>query len=137
MLHKVIFDVPSYAYLSIIIGDGVNPIVAGTTGYTAPIPFSGTILGWTIAEVSPTPIVSTVSVDIWKDSSVNYPPTAADKISGSESPALSSGIIAVDTSLSTWTTDIDVLDCFGFTVASTDNQAKKLHITIYMTRNVS
>lgn len=126
----------SKGYISITIGDGATPVVVGTTGYSAPLPFSGDITGWTISEISSPPLSSTISVDIWKDSVINYPPTAADKISGTEPPALTASKVAVDSTLTTWTTPIAVNDCLGFTVAATDGLAKKIMLIIYMDRNV-
>lgn len=127
---------PAYAYLSLIIGNGTDTITAGTTGYSAPIPFGGIIQGWTIAEISPSPTDSTIAVDIWKDTLLNFPPTAADKISGTQPPALSANKVAVSGPIGTWSPTVVANDCFGFTVASTDGIAKKLQITIYMTRDI-
>jgi hypothetical protein len=128
--------VPAYAFLSLIIGDGSTVISSGTTGYSAPIPFGGTITGWTIAEVSSATPLSSIAVDLWKDTIVNYPPTGGDLISGTEPPSLVNQRVGADNTLTTWTTSVAANDCFGFTVASTNGIAKKVHITIHMTRNV-
>lgn len=128
--------VPAYAYISIVIGNGSDLILAGTVGYSAPVPFSGTIIGWTMSEVSASPVSSNISVDIWKDSVINYPPTAADKISGTEPPTLTGTKVSTDTNLTTWTTAVNENDCFGFSVDSTDGVAKKVMIIIHMTRDL-
>ena len=44
-----------------------------------------------------------IVIDIWKNSFVNYPPSVAETVAGSEKPTLSSAETAEDLSLTTWT----------------------------------
>ena len=53
-------------------------------------------------------------VDIWKDTTANYPPTAADTICAAAKPAISAGIVMVDTTLTGWTTALNAGDWLTF-----------------------
>lgn len=121
------------ANIRIDIGDGTNDILNGTTGYSAPLPWSGEIIGWDIVENSPTPNDASISVEIWKDSSANYPPTSADKISASAPITLTNEKIASSMTLTGWTTAVVAGDCIGFQVASTSN-TKRVQISLKVLR---
>jgi hypothetical protein len=57
-----------------IIDDGGTVIAAGIKGELPPFPFAGTITGLSLtADQS-----GSISVEIWKDSMTNFPPTGAD-----------------------------------------------------------
>jgi hypothetical protein len=128
--------VPSYAYLSIMIGDGVNPISVNTAGSSAPVPFSGTIVGWSIAAVSDLPNPCAIQVQIRKGGILTFPPTAV--ISGTKPVELDDQLVNYDNELAgAWTnTTVNVNDCFGFRVSSTDNIATKVMLIVHMTRNI-
>lgn len=57
-------------------------------------------------------------VDIWKDSYANYPPTAADSITASAKPAITSATKSQDVSLPGWTTAISAGDTLRFNLDS-------------------
>lgn len=99
------------------IGDGVDTIVVGTKGYVV-LPYACIIKGFRITEVSGTPIAGSIVIDVWKDTTANYPPTVADTIAGTEKPTLTSAKTNSDTSLTTWTTSCAKGDCIGYYVDS-------------------
>jgi hypothetical protein len=59
-----------------------------------------------------------VVVDIWKDSYANFPPTAADTITASAKPTLSSANKSKDSTLPGWTTSVAAGDILRFNVDS-------------------
>ena len=59
-----------------------------------------------------------ITVDIWKDTYANFPPTNADSITSASPPSISSGIKSENTSLSGWTTAIAAGDILRFNVDS-------------------
>lgn len=70
-----------------------------------------------------------VSVDIWKDSYANYPPTLDDTILPETHPAISSNVKYLDTTLTGWTTSITAGDILTFYIESVANITK---LTIYL-----
>lgn len=123
-------SVTQYGYLRFTVGNGDNVITAGTKNYVAQIPYAGTITGWYISETSSTPVTGSIVVDVWKDTSGNYPPTVSDTIAGTEKPTLSSAKLNSDTTLTTWTTSVSVGDCIGFTV---DSNTDCKRVTVLLT----
>lgn len=85
-----------------------------TTGVKAdiPIPFACTLTGWDLV----TDQTGTITIDIWKDTYANYPPTNADTITGGGEPSVGGGSKAQDTTLSGWTTSIAAGDILRFNV---------------------
>lgn len=79
-------------------------------------PVSGTILAVSIGTIGGT---GSCVVDIWKDTLANYPPTVADTICGGNKPTISSGVVAVDSVLTGWTTGVTAGDWFVFHLDST------------------
>lgn len=69
--------------IGISIDGGGSAITTGIKGEVY-IPFSGTIDLWTILADQ----TGRIEIDIWKDTFANYPPTAADSITGGASPAI-------------------------------------------------
>jgi hypothetical protein len=128
--------VPSFAYLSIMLGDGINPISVNTAGSSAPVPFSGTIVGWSIATVQDLPNPCNFQVQIRKGGILTFPPMTV--ISGTKPVSLTNQLVNFDNELAgAWTnTTVNVNDCFGFRVSSTDNIATKIMLVIHMTRNI-
>ena len=115
--------------LIIVIGDNVNAISTGVKGYV-PVDFGGTITGWSlIADAS-----GSIVIDVWKDTWANAPPDNADSIAGSEKPTLSSAQKAQDLSLSTWTTNVNPQDVFGFEVESATT-VKQVTLSIRITKD--
>lgn len=79
--------------------DGQGGVVAAGSQVTFMIPFTGTIIGWTLLETSGTPVASTCVMDAWIDTYANYPPTVADTIFGTK-PSLTGAIKNQATGLS-------------------------------------
>lgn len=110
------------------IGDGNNAIILGTKGYIR-MPVSGTITAWYLTETSATPIAGSCVIDIWKDTTANYPPTVSDSIAGTEKPTLSSQNINSNNTLASWTKSVNVGDYIGFNIDS-NSGCKKLNLQI-------
>jgi hypothetical protein len=128
--------VPSFAYVSISLGDGINPIAVNTQGSSAPVPFSGTIIGWSIANTSDFAAPVNFQVQIRKDGILSFPPTTV--ISGTKPVTLANQAVNFDNGLEgEWTnTNVELNDCFGFRVSSTDNIATRIMLIVHMTRNI-
>lgn len=127
--------VPAFTYISLSLGDGINPIQIGTLGYSAPIPFSGKIKSWSIIETSPTPNTSSLEVRIFKDNVTSFPPVT--EISGSKPIALNNQIVNMDNNLvDIWNRDININDALGFEVVSSNDIARKVQILIEVERDV-
>lgn len=107
------------------------PIIVGTTSY-ARVPFDCTITGWYLTETSETPVSGSIVVDVWKDTSGNYPPTSADSIAGSEKPTLVTQAQNSDTTLTTWTTSLNTGDYIGIYVDS-NNGCKRIELQLVVT----
>lgn len=75
---------------------------------------AGKITGWTILSMDDTS--SSITLDVWKDTYANYPPTVADTITASAKPAVSSDTKATSTTLTSWTTTFAAGDVFGVNV---------------------
>lgn len=97
---------------------GGSAITTGAKGFVT-IPFACQITGWYIVA----DVAGSIVVDIWK--AAGAVPTVANSIAGSEKPTLSSGTVANDVSLTTWTTlDVAAGDVIGFNVDSVDTVTK-------------
>ena len=117
--------------VTVIFDGGDSDILVNSISYSGPIDYAGTITGWRIANTSNVPVDSSIEIEVWKDTSANYPPTVTDKISGTENPKLVTEKINSDTSLSSWTTDVSIEDCFAVKVLSNTNTKKvELNLTI-------
>lgn len=103
-------------FITFNVGNGSNFIVAGTTGYIK-VPFSANINSWYLTEVSALPLSGTIVLDIWKDTTANYPPTSGDSIAGSEKPTLTNQTNGSNVNLTTWTKQINNGDYLGFYVS--------------------
>src|ERR1035437_4154779 len=106
------------ANLEFIIDGAGSGLTTGVNGYLGG-DFAGTIQGNTLlADQS-----GSVVVDIWKctyanfDASVTHP-VAADKITASAPPTISTASKSTDTTLTGWTTTFAAGDVFGFNVNS-------------------
>ena len=62
------------------------------------VPFACTLTGWELTADAST----TLSIDVWKDTYANFPPTVADTITNGNDPALSASNKAQDTDISDW-----------------------------------
>lgn len=69
----------------------------------------------------------TCTIDIWKDSYANFPPTAADSICAAAKPAIGAGRKFIDTTLTGWTRDIAAGDTITFHLDAVTN-FKVIHV---------
>ena len=93
--------------------DGGGAAIAADKKVYVRIPISGTIVGaYALADVS-----GSISVEVWKDTFANFPPTVADKISASAPIALSSAQHGEDTTLTGWTKTVAAGDVICFNVS--------------------
>lgn len=118
---------------------GINIDEGGvvSTGYKGRliIPYAGTITGWTILEISETPITGDIVVDVLLGTYANYDttPTFAS-IAGTEKPTLSTAVKNQDLALSTWTTAVAAGDIIQFSVDSAAT-VEKVYVSIHITRS--
>lgn len=87
------------------------------------VPYDCTIVGWDLIADS----VGSVVLDVWRASSTV--PTAADTITGTEKPTLSSQQINSDDALTTWSTSLTIDDVLAFYV-ETGSTVKKLTLKL-------
>ena len=97
----------------IIDGSG-SAITTGIKGDVR-LPFAGTILS---VALSASKESGSIVVDIWKDTTVNYPPTIADTITASAKPTISSARNSLDAVLTGWTKTFAMGDYLMFNVDS-------------------
>jgi hypothetical protein len=106
--------VTQYLAIPFIIDGGGSPITTGIKGDLT-VPFDCVIEEWTLlADAS-----GSIVMDIWKDTYANYPPTAADTITGSAKPTISAAAKGQSSTLTGWTTTITAGDILRFNVDST------------------
>lgn len=96
--------------------EGGTVLTTGIKAYVR-IPLACTITKWTILSVDSTPTSGSVTIDIWKDSFANYPPTVADTITASNKPAISSATKAEGTVVG-WEVNVNAGDTVAFNVDS-------------------
>lgn len=100
-------------YYGAVFDGGGSAIAADKKAYIR-IPISGTIVAaYIIADVS-----GTISIEVWKDTFADFPPTVADKISASAPIALSSAQSGEDTTLTGWTKTVTAGDVLCFNVSA-------------------
>jgi hypothetical protein len=90
-----------------------EPILSGIKGEIL-IPFDATITEWSLLS----DVVGSVTLDIWKSSYADYPPTVSNSITGAEKLTITSGIKNQSTSLTGWTTQINAGDILRFNIDS-------------------
>jgi hypothetical protein len=115
--------------INMVIGNGKDLIVSGTLGYSAPIAFSGTITSWSLAEVSNPSISGTISIDILKSSSTNYPPDQLDSLTGGNKPQLNNERLRFEDDLTGWDLNLLAGDSIGFSV-ETSSRCKSVHLVL-------
>lgn len=102
-----------------VIDGGGGVIQTGIKG-DLEIPFDCTITQVTMLADQST----TTTVDVWKDTLANFPPTDADSITASAVPTITADTNSQDTTLTGWTTDIDAGDVLRFNVDANDNATR-------------
>ena len=91
------------------------------------VPFDSTITEWVLLADQAGSLV----INVWKDVLASYPPTAADKITASAPPTLSSADHAEDSTLTGWTTAVNAGDTLRFNIDSvTSIQRATLALTL-------
>jgi hypothetical protein len=103
------------AIVTMIFDGGGSALVAPFTRYLY-MPFAATITGWALMADQ----TGSISIDIWKVPSANFPPLVGNSITGGSAPSLSSQSSAFATSIpGSWsTTQIDAGDCLAYRVTS-------------------
>lgn len=108
-----------------------SPITTGTKGFIY-APFGCTITGWAlIADAS-----TTTTLDVWLQAYASGVPSDAERIAGSEKPALSAAQAGRDLSLSSWTVTVAAGDLIGVEVEA-NNNAKWVELSIMYSRTLS
>lgn len=69
---------------------------------------------------------STTTVDVWKDTYANYPPTNADTITGGNEPATAAAVKDEDSTLTSWTTSVAEGDVMAGNVDANDAALRTL-----------
>jgi hypothetical protein len=118
----------TYADIAMVIDGNGSPITTGIKG-DIEIPFACTINAATLLADQ----TGSVVVDLWKDTSANYPPTGADSICASAKPTLSSAIKSQDSTLTGWTTSIAAGDIIRVNVDSAST-VTRVTLSVKVTR---
>lgn len=120
--------------IGITIDGGGSVVTTGQKGMIR-VPYSGTITGWTILETSDTPITGSISVDIWKDTYSNYPPTVSDSIFTTK-PALSSAVKNQNLAPTFVGAGATVAegDVVAFNVEATPSNVKRVTVLLHITK---
>lgn len=96
------------------IGDASGDVITTGPKGSIEVPYACSIVGWTLlADVS-----GSIVIDVWKDSYVNYPPTVADTIAGTQKPTISAATKGQNLTLSSWTPALNAGDILRFNVDS-------------------
>jgi hypothetical protein len=115
-------DALKTATITYIIDGGGSAITTGIKG-DLEIPFGCTINQVTmLADTS-----GSITVDIWKDTYANYPPTVADTITAAAKPTITTATKNQDATLTGWTTGVTAGDTLRFNV---DSAATITRVTI-------
>lgn len=101
------------AALAFVIDGGGSVIETGVKG-DLQVPFACTITEWTILLDQS----GSITVDIWKDTYANYPPTDADSITASATPSVTTATKNTSSTLTGWTTSISAGDTLRYNVDS-------------------
>lgn len=120
------------ANVAVNLGDGVNVLTANQTA-TVEVPFAMTITSWDLFETSDTVTSCSITLDIWKDTYANYPPTVADTITASAKPSISSATKNQSSTLTGWTTSVSAGDILKINVDSVTS-AKRVLLVLKGTR---
>lgn len=111
-----------YKTITMVVGDSASVSTGGKSQTRVIVPFSGTIISWQIIVNTS----STLTLDIWKSNTI---PTNSDSITGSAKPSLSNQQFATSSTLTGWTTGVNVNDIFVLEVESNDN-ASYINLTL-------
>jgi hypothetical protein len=110
-------------------GQGSAIVPSAATIMIFPIPYKGTITGWTMVGDA----VGSAVVDVWKVASGGVP-NSGNSIAGTDMPTLSGVQVNIDTSLSGWgSTAIAKGDMIAFSLVSAST-LKRLHVSLQVTK---
>lgn len=116
--------------VSFTIGGGGSAITAGLKGVGLQMGYNAVIRKVTVfADVS-----GSVSIDIWKDTPANYPPTVVDTIVGGNPATIVSALSNSDVNLTGWNTDLNCDDILLYNVNSATD-ITFLTITLHVIRD--
>lgn len=92
------------------------------------VPYAGTLTRWTVLETTITPVTSSITVDVWRDTYANYQPTSGDSITGTGTkPHISASTKGQSADFSGWlSTAIAAGDILVFHVDSVSSALKVL-----------
>lgn len=103
-----------YSTIGYSISNGGAAITTGLAGTGLYIPFNCVIQEWTILGDQS----GSITLDIWKDSYDNFPPTVADSITASAKPSVTSATKNTSSTLTGWNTTINAGDILYVNVDS-------------------
>ena len=101
--------------IAFIISGGGSTITTGIKGYFR-VGFNGTLQLVTLVSNE----TASMTVNIWKDTYANFPPTSADNITGGTPVTLTNTKTMQNTTLAGWTTTVSRGDWFAIQVGSVD-----------------
>jgi len=110
----------------VVLDGSGSTITTGVKDYL-PIMVAHTITKVTCLSIDAAVTSCSITVDVWRDSYANFPPTSGDKISASAPVTLSSATKSQDSILTGWSKTGAAGDIYGFSVA-TVTSAKKILI---------
>lgn len=114
--------------INFVIDGGGAAITTGIKG-DVEIPFACTINQVTLLADQST----TTTIDIWKDTYANFPPTDADSITAAAVPGTSAATKDQDSTLTGWTTSVAAGDILRYNVDANDN-AERVTISLKVTK---
>lgn len=115
--------------ISFRIDGGGSAITTGAKKIYVRVGYDCTITGWElVADQS-----GSISIDIWKDSFANFPPTVADTITAAAKPSLSSAQTNSSSSLTGWTTSLSAGDYLEINIDSASTVTLAI-LTLLVTR---
>lgn len=118
--------------IGVEVDGGTSVLTTGVKGFTPPMKFAGTIIGWSLQSTDASVTSGSCVFDVWKDVKANYPPTVADTITASAKPTLTTATYADSTSVDTWTTTtFAVDDIFGFNLDSVTS-LKRVKLSLFL-----
>lgn len=107
--------------------DGQGSAIAANTYVDWRAPYSATIKKVSMVSVDGT--TTTTVIGVWKDTWANWPPTVADKITGTAYPTITAGTKSEDSALTGWTTTVTAGDVIRFNV---DSNSAALRIALFL-----
>lgn len=119
--------VSDQAFEFVIDGRG-DPLTSGIKGDLV-MPFTGTFVSWTVLA----DVAGTIVIDLWLEQYVDYPPTVADTITGSDKPKLTAVIKNTSSALTGWTTAFTKGDILRVYVEPTPATVTRVTLSLAVT----